>query len=84
MNIHSSKLTGSINDSKNSNILEEMVEDLDLVVVNGLEGNDLGILRGSDYSKKNGGGVPYTRYSSTTETIVDYALLDKKLLEFLE
>ena len=61
MNIHSSKLTGSINDSKNSSILEEMVEDLDLMVVNGLDGKDLGILRKSDYSRMNEGGIPYTR-----------------------
>lgn len=61
MNIHSNKLTGSRDDSKNSNILEDMVEDLDLVVVNGLEGRDFGILRGSNYSRKNEEEVPYTR-----------------------
>ena len=45
LNIHSMKLTGAENESKNSEILEEMVEDLDLVIGNGIDGKELGLLR---------------------------------------
>ena len=47
LNIHSMKLMGSQKDSRNAQMLEDMVDELNLVVANGLDGKDLGILKGS-------------------------------------
>ena len=47
LNIHSMKLMGSQKDSRNALMLEDMVDELNLVVANGLDGKDLGILKGS-------------------------------------
>ncbi len=47
MNIHSANLMGTEKDSRSAYILEEMVGELDLVVVNGIIGKELGVLKAS-------------------------------------
>ena len=67
-----------------SNFINKLLEELDLVVGNGLDGKDLGLLRTSINAEMNNNDIPFTRYSSTNQTIVDYALIDKRLLEYVE